>query len=91
MIMRLGMVFAIPLTLAAACSNSNDSQDVIEIANRYVAENLGTTVADLRATVHDEGAAWRVTYELPEGYVGGTPIIYVDKRTRQVTNARSYQ
>ncbi|WP_316196445.1 MULTISPECIES: NTF2 fold immunity protein [unclassified Bradyrhizobium] len=37
--------------------------------------------------VIDKGTAWAVFYELPPGFVGGTPVIWVDKVSWRVLQA----
>jgi hypothetical protein len=35
--------------------------------------------------VIDRGSYWEYTFALPANTVGGTPVVYIDKQTRQVT------
>jgi hypothetical protein len=37
------------------------------------------------STVIDHGDYWEYTFPLPVGMVGGSPVVYIDKRTLQVT------
>jgi len=34
--------------------------------------------------VHDKGDSWEVQYELPNGVLGGTPVVIIDKATLKV-------
>ncbi|TGK34323.1 hypothetical protein EHQ12_16470 [Leptospira gomenensis] len=40
---------------------------------------------------HLNKECWRITYELPEGYMGGTPVVFIDKKTMQVLHAYGTQ
>jgi hypothetical protein len=66
--------------------------DLLQIAEAYIAKRYpffvqtGTT-----PVISDKGGLWEVTYELPEGMLGGAPIISIDKRTCMVVRAQITQ
>jgi hypothetical protein len=64
----------------------------IKIANEYVAANYGPSLSTTTgATAHDQGPTWIVTYQVPDGSIGGTPTLEIDKRTRRILHARHTQ
>jgi hypothetical protein len=61
--------------------------EVKTIGQRFLDENapLWTDEYKLPSTVIDHGDFWEYTFLLPAGTLGGTPVVYIDKRTLQVT------
>jgi hypothetical protein len=53
---------------------------VVWIANSYVAEHYPDfDLAHYKPLVHDKGAVWLVDYEIPDGVIGGTPVVEIEK------------
>jgi hypothetical protein len=47
--------------------------------------------AGLKQVISERDDFWELTYELPEGMLGGAPIIIIDKRTCVIIRARHTQ
>lgn len=41
----------------------------------------------LKPIVKDKGESWEVSYQLPDGFIGGTPVVEIRKDTCEVINA----
>lgn len=83
----LGLVTASCVTSSYYPQNAAE-----EIADAYVQR----TAPDLRGiaitrTTHEEGLYWVVVYELPEGYIGGAPTIWIRRSDGQIVRATSFQ
>ena len=66
--------------------------DLLQIAEAYIARRYPFFVqAGTTPVISDKGNLWEVTYELPEGMLGGAPIISIDKRTCIVVRAQITQ
>ena len=60
----------------------------MDIADIYIDRRYPFTQRNLlRPVAHDQGHSWIVTYEGPEGAVGGTPTIEVRKSDGRVVAA----
>jgi hypothetical protein len=61
---------------------------VARIAERYIALHY-PDFDSIRTPpiVHDKGTFWEVEYQLPEGTIGGTPVVLIDKATLRVIRA----
>jgi hypothetical protein len=58
-------------------------------ATNYVAEFSSESPAEFTWPPQDRNQVetWTVEYRLPEGWVGGTPVLIIDKRTLKVLHA----
>src|SRR5690348_510455 len=65
-----------------------DECTIVRIAERYIAIHF-PEFDSLKnpPIVKDEGSKWHVEYELPEGTIGGTPVLVIDKGTLKVERA----
>jgi hypothetical protein len=61
--------------------------EIKQIGQRFLDKNapLWADEYKLPSTVIDHETYWEYTFLLPAGMVGGTPVVYIDKRTLQVT------
>ena len=83
------------LTLCSTVVKESMSQvkcDFMKVANDYIAKRYPSfDSSGLRPVVSERGGLWEVTYELPPGMLGGTPIVTIDKRTCKVVRASHQQ
>ena len=63
----------------------DDQATVIKVAEKYVSEwHADYDTTNTKLVIKDTGEYWRAYYELPEGMVGGSPVMIIDKRTKEV-------
>jgi len=95
--MRLAKYFAaiaiiVPLEFMGRQAMSQPGCDFMKIAQAYIATKFPFfDPAGLKPFISDSGNLWELTYELPRGTLGGTPIITIDKRTCTVIRAEHSQ
>jgi hypothetical protein len=66
--------------------------DFMKMAQAHIAKQFPFfDPAGLKPFISDSGNLWELTYELPRGTLGGTPIITIDKRTCRVIRAEHSQ
>lgn len=53
------------------------------VATRWPAFDLAGSPPIIRSTTK----FWQVEYQLPEGFVGGTPVVFIDRKTFKVLRA----
>jgi hypothetical protein len=79
------VVLAASTALLATCQAPTDDTDyrnhALEISNRFIASEYRDDPSHYRARVHDDGAAWIVSYHLPPGGTGGGPMVQIDKQS----------
>ncbi len=63
-------------------------EDLVETAKKHVAETHPEWKQDLSLppVLYDKGSYWRVTFALPDDWIGGTPVVEIDKRTLKPVN-----
>jgi hypothetical protein len=62
--------------------------DFMQVAVDYIAKEYPSfDGSKLKPVVFERGDLWELSYELPPGTLGGTPIITIDKRTCKVVKA----
>lgn len=66
---------------------SDDDQELVRIAKNYLGEHRPewADVDHLQPRVTERPDRWEVTWDLPPNVLGGTPVVYIDKDTREVT------
>lgn len=81
LLITTGEVMSEPINRKVAC--------VIErLAERYVVVHFPEfDTMKYPPKVFDEGTRWRVEYVFPQDMVGGTPIIFIDKKSLKVIDA----
>ena len=81
------------LALSASCTkivgdHMTMTSDVQAIAEKYIAEKYPTfDKRNKTPSLTDEGDQFLFTYELPEGVIGGAPVVVIDKKTMKVVRA----
>jgi hypothetical protein len=66
------------------CMNATECA-VTQIAEKEVAAKFPDfDMARNPPMVQDKGNQWRVDYRLPDGVLGGTPVVLIDKKTMKV-------
>lgn len=71
---------------------SHPKCDLLRVAQGYIAKRYPSfDPAGLKQVVSETGHLWELTYELPEGTLGGAPIITIDKRTCTIVRAEHTQ
>jgi hypothetical protein len=78
---------ALALNSAAFAGNTGNQDDCL--VKRIAERHLVLYFPDFDSiksppVVQDMGSFWKVWYELPEGFVGGTPLFHIDKATLKV-------
>lgn len=82
----------VPLELMGRQAMSQPGCDFLKIAQAHIAKQFPFfDPAGLKPFISDSGNLWELTYELPRGTLGGTPIITIDKRTCTVIRAEHSQ
>jgi len=78
-----------PGLAAPEAADPGEPHEAVAIAIRYLHENRPEWAASVvgEPVVEESQQAWRVTWNLPEGTLGGSPVVHVDRRTRKVTEA----
>ena len=93
--MRLWCWGLLAIALQTACSRSGGSpvekDEAIQIAQEYVKTHFPETNPRSRPKASDQGDAWVVRYEPPAGWFGGGPVVTIDKKSRNVTDAYAEQ
>jgi hypothetical protein len=59
--------------------------DPFKVAERYLAEHFHRPGSDEKPVLRRSNDSWQVEYELPPGYIGGTPTVTISKATCEVT------
>jgi len=58
----------------------------VKVAERYLAEHFpGYGKMREKPALRRTNEAWQVEYELPPGYIGGTPTVTISRATCEVT------
>jgi len=62
---------------------------LLDISKKYILKNYpdSTNVFEFNALIEDNTTRWKITYELPELWLGGVPVIFISKDTFQVIEA----
>jgi hypothetical protein len=72
--------------------NRDSEQQAIELFYRVIAEQYPHIDLTNRILIlHDFEGYWELTYELPLGYIGGTPVVTIDKETLRLIRVSSGQ
>lgn len=88
----LRIVVAAALQLTASQTMAQPKCDALKIALEYIAKRYPLfDPAGLKQVISERDDFWELTYELPEGMLGGAPIITIDKRTCVIIRARHTQ
>jgi hypothetical protein len=91
---------SIGLFLLAVLSSCNSKEanravsyeEAIEIADFYIDKNYPFIRREaLEPQARDQGVSWIVTYRLPPGSVGGSPVVEIQKRDGKILHARHSQ
>jgi hypothetical protein len=83
---------AVALSLMASQTMAQPKCDTLKIALEYIAKRYPLfDPAGLKQVISEQDNLWELTYELPEGMLGGAPIITIDKRTCTIVRARHTQ
>lgn len=93
---KINMVIAIAsaaaLELMVDQTMSQPKCDFLKIAQEYIAQKFPSfDPAGLTPVISEEGNSWILSYELPEGMLGGAPIITIDKRTCTIIRVQHTQ
>ncbi len=60
--------------------------EAVKVAERYLAEHFpGIDNSRAKPVLRRTDDSWQVGYELPPGYIGGTPTVTISKATCEVT------
>ncbi|SRR5260221_3255295 len=64
-------------------------EQLLSITKEYLVSHhpAWTKSLNLPAAFSDHGDYWEVTFELPEGTLGGTPVVQIRKQTYEVIKA----
>jgi hypothetical protein len=86
MLRRLASLVALSIwsngTSAAEVIVSSVESTVARIADREIALKMPEfDSVKFPAVVRDAGNQWEVDYKLPDGVIGGTPVVVIDKKT----------
>lgn len=88
------MRYVLVMLVLASCGSSKgalSNDDVVNIANAYIEDNMVEDLRVLRPSVENRDDYWIVRYKLPPNYMGGEPVITINKRSREVISAVSGQ
>ena len=84
----LASLVAVACSLAAEKPMTTTESDVLRIAEEYVATHYPDfDRTQSKPVVRDLGSKWEVSYDLPEGTLGGTPIVEIDKGSSKILRA----
>lgn len=65
-------------------------QVAIDVGENYVKSHYADfRKDDKKPVVRDMGGYWEFTYQLPEGMLGGAPVVIIEKNTLSII--RSYR
>ena len=71
---------------------NEDELGVVQIARDYVAARWPNfDLAGSPPIIKSRGELWQVWYQLPEGSLGGTPVLLIDKKSLKVLRAHHEQ
>lgn len=71
---------------------NEDELKVVQIARDYVAARWPNfDLAGSPPIIKSTGELWQVWYQLPEGSLGGTPVLLIDKKSLKVLRAHHEQ
>jgi len=71
---------------------AEDELKVVQIARDYVATRWPNfDLAGSPPIIKSRGELWQVWYQLPEGSLGGTPVLLIDKKSLKVLRAHHEQ
>ena len=64
---------------------NSKTMQALGIAKKYIAAHYPKfDTANMKLTIEDKGSTWEVTYELPEQYLGGAPVVVIEKNSLEV-------
>ena len=64
----------------------------VQIARNYVATRWPSfDLAGSPPIIYDKGEFWLVEYEFPASFLGGTPVVFIDKKTLKILRAYHQQ
>jgi hypothetical protein len=88
----VGIAVIVVLQLIVDQTMSQPRCDMLRVAQEYIAKRYPSfDPSGLKLVISEEGNFWQLTYELPEGMLGGAPIITIDKRTCTIVRAQHSQ
>jgi NTF2 fold immunity protein of polymorphic toxin system component len=77
-------------SVAEEVSMSPADFKIVRVAERYIAVHYPEFDSIKNPPIlQDKGDVWEVEYQLPDGVIGGTPVVVIDKKTLKVL--RSYR
>jgi hypothetical protein len=83
---------AVALSLMASQTMARPKCDTLNTALEYIAKRYPLfDPAGLKQVISEQDNLWELTYGLPEGMLGGAPIITIEKRTCTIVRARHTQ
>jgi hypothetical protein len=62
-------------------------RQILAVVREHVRARGWPDPGDMPHVITEGGTFWRVTFDLPEGVLGGVPIVDVDKKTLQVISS----
>jgi len=81
----IGMVLGLVACAAFGDSHMDDKATVIKVAEKFVSEwHADYDTTNRKLVIEDKGEYWEAYYELPEDMNGGSPVMIIDKRTKEV-------
>lgn len=59
--------------------------EILRLAESHIASEFPDfDPASLKPVIRDLGNSWEVSYELPAGIAGGTPVVIIEKGSHKV-------
>ena len=66
--------------------------DALKVAKEYIAKRYPDfDPSGLKLIITEKNNLWQLTYALPEGTLGGVPVITIDKRACSIVRAQHTQ
>jgi hypothetical protein len=80
-----------PVTEHTEANGEVDMEEkaLLQIAQKYLSQHRPewNEVSDLQPRIIEHDDYWKVTWDLPPNMMGGTPVLHIDKSTREVIEA----
>ncbi len=90
--LALGIAAVAALQLTGNQTMSQPKCDMLSVAKAYIAKRYPSfDPAGLKPVISEQGNLWELSYELPEGMLGGAPTINIDRRTCTIARAQHTQ
>jgi len=90
---RLALLAIVTIAVTISLQNQDSNAmtgaacNPISVAMQFIAGKYPSFQSTgLKPLISERGNLWQITYQLPEGTIGGVPTVIVDKRTCEVVD-----